>query len=318
MIQSPLTILCVAPSWKAESGKPIWHQTICHFLLSASCFPPSLVLDYLIIGHVARDITPDGWTWGGTAYYSAIAAQRLGARVGVVTATAEANELRSVLPGIELHIIPTERTTTFENRYRGNQREQILHHAAPPLTQADIPAAWQKSALVHLAPIAQDVDKGLLDTFASSFLGITPQGWMRGWNEQGRVGYQPLPNIRTLFQPVDVLVFSAEDVGDDPIAMRDMIHAVPLAVVTQAAEGATVYTQDGAHPMPARASTVIDPTGAGDVFATAYFLRLYETGHPLESAAFANVVASFAIEAHGTAAIPTRAHVEAWLAEHRS
>lgn len=276
------------------------------------------MLDYLIIGHVARDITPGGWTWGGTAYYSAIAAQRLGARVGVVTATAEADQLRSALPGIELHIVPTERTTTFENRYRGNQRAQLLHHAAPPLTQGDIPVAWQKSALVHLAPIAQDVDKGLLDLFAPSFLGITPQGWMRGWDTQGRVEYQPLLNLKHLFRSVDVIVFSAEDVGNDPVAMREMINAVPLAVITQAAEGATVYTQDGAHPMPARPSTVVDPTGAGDVFATAYFLRLYETGHPLESAAFANVVASFAIEAHGTDAIPTRAYVEAWLAEHRS
>lgn len=276
------------------------------------------MLDYLLIGHVARDITPDGWTWGGTAYYSAIAAQRLGARVGVVTATAEAEELRAALPGIELHIVPTERTTTFENRYQGNQREQILHHAAPPLTLADIPGEWRTSPLVHLAPIAQDVDRGLLDDFAKSFLAITPQGWMRGWDEQGRVGYAPLSNPATLFRAVDVLVFSAEDVANDPIAMRQLLKAVPLAVVTQAAEGATIYTQDGANPMPARPATVVDPTGAGDVFATAYFLQLYQTGHPLESAAFANVVASFAIEAQGTAAIPTRAQVEQWLAEHRS
>lgn len=276
-----------------------------------------MILDYLIIGHVARDITPDGWTWGGTAYYSAITARQLGARVGVVTATDEADALRLALPGIELHIVPSERTTTFENRYQGNERTQILHHAAPPLTSADIPEAWRTANIVHLAPIAQDVNQEVLARFATSFLAITPQGWMRGWDEQGRVQYQPLPDVETLFQAVDALVFSAEDVGHDPIAMRQIIQSVPLAVVTQAAEGATVYRRNEIHPMPARPSTVVDPTGAGDVFATAYFLRLYETGHPLSAAAFANVVASFAIEAHGTTAIPTRAHVEAWLAEHR-
>ncbi len=275
------------------------------------------MLDYLIIGHVARDLTPDGWTWGGTAFYSAITAQRLGARVGVVTTTAEAEELRLALAGIDLHIVPTKRTTTFENRYQGNERVQILHHAAPPLTVADIPDVWRTAKIIHLAPIAQDVDQGLLESFATSFLAITPQGWMRGWDEKGRVGYDPLSDVKTLFRAVDVVVFSAEDVGHDPIAMREMIQSVPLAVVTQAAEGATVYHQDEIHPMPARPSTLVDPTGAGDVFATAYFLRLYETGHPLSAAAFANVVASFAIEGQGTAAIPTRAHVEAWLAEHR-
>jgi sugar/nucleoside kinase (ribokinase family) len=276
------------------------------------------VLDYLIIGHVARDLTAEGWVWGGTAYYAAVTARRLGARVGVVTAAAEADELRAALPDIALHILPTGRTTTFENRYHGDRREQLLHHAAAPIREADIPDEWRPAGVVHLAPIAQDVDRGLLATFAGSFLAVTPQGWMRRWDEGGRVAYQPLEKPAALLRAVDVLVFSAEDVGQDAVAMRELIQAVPLAVVTEAGDGAVVYTQDGADPMPARVATVVDPTGAGDVFAAAYFLRISETRDPLESAAFANVVASFSIEARGTDAIPTRRQVEAWLAEHRS
>jgi sugar/nucleoside kinase (ribokinase family) len=236
----------------------------------------------------------------------------------VVTTTAEADALEAALPGVALHVIPAERTTTFENRYYGDQREQILHHAAAPIGEADIPAAWRRARMVHLAPIAQDVDRTLLDAFAHSFLGVTPQGWMRRWDNAGRVGYQPLARASELFRAVDVLVFSAEDVGQEAPAMRELIQAVPLAVVTEAAEGAVVYNEDGANPMPARTSRVVDPTGAGDVFAAAYFLRLSETGHPLEAAAFANVVASFSIEARGTEGIPTRGQVEAWLREHRA
>jgi sugar/nucleoside kinase (ribokinase family) len=52
------------------------------------------------------------------------------------------------------------------------------------------------------------------------------------------------------------------------------------------------------------------------VFAAAFFIRLYASGDPFEAAAFANVVASFAIEAQGIAGIPTRGEVEAWLAAH--
>ena len=35
-------------------------------------------VDYLVIGHVAHDLTPDGWRLGGTAAYSALTAQALG------------------------------------------------------------------------------------------------------------------------------------------------------------------------------------------------------------------------------------------------
>ena len=38
-------------------------------------------VDYLVIGHVAHDLIPDGWRLGGTAAYSALTAHALGLRV---------------------------------------------------------------------------------------------------------------------------------------------------------------------------------------------------------------------------------------------
>jgi hypothetical protein len=35
-------------------------------------------VDYLVIGHVAHDLTPEGWRLGGTAAYSALTARALG------------------------------------------------------------------------------------------------------------------------------------------------------------------------------------------------------------------------------------------------
>jgi sugar/nucleoside kinase (ribokinase family) len=57
----------------------------------------------------------------------------------------------------------------------------------------------------------------------------------------------------------------------------------------------------------------VDPTGAGDVFATAFLIRLAETGDPGQAARFANVTASFSVEGWGMAAIPTRLQVEDYL-----
>ena len=57
----------------------------------------------------------------------------------------------------------------------------------------------------------------------------------------------------------------------------------------------------------------VDPTGAGDVFAAAYLIRYHETGDPYEAAQFANLVASFSVEAPGTEGIPTRDEVLTYL-----
>ena len=40
-------------------------------------------VDYLIIGHITLDLTPDGPRLGGTVTYSALMAQALGLRVGI-------------------------------------------------------------------------------------------------------------------------------------------------------------------------------------------------------------------------------------------
>ncbi|MGH2543169.1 MAG: PfkB family carbohydrate kinase [Ardenticatenaceae bacterium] len=271
-------------------------------------------IDYLIIGHVTQDITPAGVQLGGTALYSTVTAQRLGCKVALVTRAPVDLDLRAAMPDVELHVLPTERATTFENIYRENSREQYLHHVAPALSWEDIPLAWRRAAIVHLAPVAQEVALSLTTRFPEALLCATPQGWTRKWDQNGRVHHVLLEKPQEVLQPVDVLIFSAEDVNHDPAAMRVLIQSVPTAVVTHAAEGAIVYTRHGSTPLPARRTTQIDPTGAGDVFAAAFLVRLHEQGDPFEAAAFANVVASFSIEAWGVNGIPTRDQVDEWFA----
>ena len=44
-------------------------------------------VDYLVIGHVAHDLTPEDPRLGGTVAYSALTARALGLRVGILTAS---------------------------------------------------------------------------------------------------------------------------------------------------------------------------------------------------------------------------------------
>ena len=276
-----------------------------------------MTIDYLLIGNITKDLIPGGSTPGGTALYSALTAQRLGMRVGLVTCVPDADFVRKLLPGVELHVLPAEQRSTFENRYWGNDRLQIIHHVAPAVMVEDVPVAWRQAPIVHLGPIALEADHGLIGAFPNSTVCATPQGWMRKWDAEGIVSYAPLDNVKSLFAPLDILVFSAEDVNYDSDAINELIESVPVAVVTEARDGAIVYTKEGHRSIPGRPANVVDPTGAGDVFATAYFVRFAQSRDPYESAAFANVVASLSIEHQAAKGIPTYAEAAAWLAAHR-
>ncbi len=52
-------------------------------------------VDYLVIGHLTRDLTNQGPRLGGTAAYSALTAQALGMRAGIVTTWAAGSAFRT-------------------------------------------------------------------------------------------------------------------------------------------------------------------------------------------------------------------------------
>jgi sugar/nucleoside kinase (ribokinase family) len=83
--------------------------------------------------------------------------------------------------------------------------------------------------------------------------------------------------------------------------------------MTQGARGCTVFVNGEARQIPGFPAREVDPTGAGDVFAAAFLVRLSETHDPFQAARFANATASFCVEASGVTGIPTREQVQARL-----
>ena len=273
-------------------------------------------MDFLVIGTITRDLLPDGgFALGGTVAYSAVTARNLGLAAGIVTSADPSLDVSSLLQGIELARRPSPVTTTFENIYHGHERRQYVRAVAAPITAADVPAGWRSAPIVHLGPLVQELSPDILGLFASdSLIGVTPQGWMRCWGEDGLVGHCPWETAQAILTRADVLIFSKEDVDLDSGAIHRYAQWAKVMVVTQNWLGCTVYVR-GQRPrnFPAFHAQGIDPTGAGDVFAAAYLIRLKETGDPYAAAHFANCVASFSVEGKGTSAIPTRAKVEARL-----
>jgi sugar/nucleoside kinase (ribokinase family) len=104
----------------------------------------------------------------------------------------------------------------------------------------------------------------------------------------------------------DAIVLSLEDLAGDWALAQTWAALAPVIVVTQGKAGCTVFTRlaEPRH-IPARPHAEVDPTGAGDVFAAAFFINLYETGDPFDSAAFANAVAGFSVTRPGLSGVPS-------------
>src|SRR5512139_217191 len=106
-------------------------------------------VDYLVIGHVAHDLAPEGPRLGGTAAYSALTARALGLRVGVVTASGPETSL-APLKDISVLSLESPRSTTFENIYTEHGRLQYLRAQAERIDFNRVPESWRGASIIHL------------------------------------------------------------------------------------------------------------------------------------------------------------------------
>lgn len=270
-------------------------------------------VDYLVVGHLARDLTASGPRLGGSAAFSALTARALGLRVGIVTSVG-ADVSLAALDGIPIVALPSEHSTTFENVYSPEGRRQFLHHQAAPINFTSVPEAWRSAGIIHLGPIANEVSPILPKGFSPSLLGLTAQGWMRTWDESGRVQPAAWEDPFAL-EAAGAVVISLEDVGGDmEMAERIAMHTRVLAV-TEGAAGCVLYWHGDRRRINAPKIAEVDATGAGDVFAAAFFTRLYATRDPWEAARFATLLASHSVVRAGLDGIPTEQEIQSCLVE---
>ncbi len=262
-------------------------------------------IDYLAIGHVSKDLTPLGEMLGGTVSFAARVAQALGCRTAVFSRSAPDFPWQPELIGIETHLVPSPHTTTFENVYTPQGRKQTIHALAGPIQAehlAQAPADWQRAHIVHFGPVANEIDADLVRLFSNSLVGLTPQGWLRRWDRDGKIFPAAWPEAHQILPLAAAVVLSQEDLPDEA-TLEQYREWSRLLVVTQGHAGCTVYFGDESRQLPTPPAREVETTGAGDIFAAAFFIRLYQTGgNPWESARFANEIAARSVEVAGLAA----------------
>jgi hypothetical protein len=271
-------------------------------------------VDYLLIGHVTQDVTPAGFALGGTVSYASLTARAFGKKVGIVT-SCKSDLLLPELAGIPVVRKPAQQNSTFENVYTPSGRVQHIRGVAETLTFEDIPPVWRNTPIVHLGPVAAEIDPLLAQAFPNSMVCITPQGWLRGWDGNGLISFIKWPQAVGVLKHARVVVLSIEDVQGSEDVIQEYVTEVPVLVVTEGSAGARVYWNgDVRHFCPPREEE-IDPVGAGDIFASSFFIRYAATNDPWEAARVATQLAARSVTRRALAGVPTPAEVQSSLSE---
>lgn len=265
-----------------------------------------LAIDLLAVGHVARDEFPDAeWRLGGTALYAAVAAARLGHRTALVTRVGpperDALERRCREEGIELHALASPVTTTFAFRYdETGKRHLTLRARAKSLDREDVAGRLRVPRAAVYASIAHELAPSIFGTIATPSSVLVAQGYLRGWESDGRVVPREWTESAAMLATVGTAVVSEDDLAGD-LSLAERWSQTSPVVVTLAERGARVYERGVGRDVPGFvADRVVDQTGAGDAFAAGLALALAEGRSLDDSARYANAVASFAVEGLGT------------------
>ena len=188
---------------------------------------------------------------------------------------------------------------------------------AADIEQTHLPEAWRVAPLVLLCPVANEVDPVLAGEFAEASVGVLPQGWMRARGAGGVVTPQPWEDADLVLPHAQAVVVSVEDVEPFEKEALEWFQRVPMGAVTRGARGATLFVNGDRYHVEPDPATEVDPTGAGDVFATILLIEYQRDGNAWDAAAAAACGAAASVESAGAGGIPDRATLDARIRAYR-
>ncbi len=268
--------------------------------------------DYTAVGHVTVDVMADGTRRpGGSAFYGALQAARLGGRALILTAgvAAEIEEMLSpYLSELELVVAAAPSTTALETLGDGaSRRQRVLAWAGPMAEDLEL-----DTAILHLAPVAREGP--IRWRGRAGFVGLTPQGLLRRWQEPtGDMTLTiPQPDTEWLARGCDAIVVSEQERTVCTPLVAAAAASGALVVVTAGPDPCTIIRPGGGE-VSLSVTAVDGPSddlGAGDVFAAALFVELAGGRSADAAVRFAAAAAAVRMRGCGAAAIGRRSAIE--------
>lgn len=268
----------------------------------------------VVAGNVVEDQAQGGWMPGGPSLFSARTALALGAEVSLISRIPAGYD-RSVLAGLDVHGFPARTAPRYANAYSPTgKRTQLLLNEGEPLDPGAARLDRPADGLI-VAPAYHELSG--LPVLVSPVTGVSLQGALRTVDAQGHVlpAVDPEAAVAGFVRAGCFAFFSEEDTADPEALARSVASRGAIVLLTRGFSGATLFKGDAVTRLDAIAADPVDPTGAGDCFATAFVVRYVETGDIGTACQFALAAGSLAVEAPGLAGVPTRAAIEERLAK---
>lgn len=268
---------------------------------------------------------------GGSATYASLSLAKLftkpilASRVGWDFSDGDLALISSLT---DSHVLRSRSSTTrFELRYINGRRELKLLARCDPLSEDDL-RMLRDADLVILGSVAGEIEPGLAREVAeaASFTAAGLQGFLRRFNSNGWAYLMYSQEALESLKNICLICGSSEEVmtlaGVDRLekALRRLVDLGFSCIAATMGELGSWMVVNGAllkapcYPTP----SIIDPTGAGDVYMATLAYMLSRGEDPAWSMSMASAAASFNIEAVGPIYQATLSEVEergAFIAE---
>jgi ribokinase len=285
---------------------------------------PEACPDVVVVGAASRDLASDdprGWRLGGSATYCSLTLARLGLMVGclvgVDSEAAEAHELELLgAAGIWVRRVPLLRGPVFDNIDQDGRRRQRWLSDSDRVAVGALPPEWRGARGWMLVPVAGEVgDEWAEVPGPDAAVTVGWQGLLREFDLSGWVERVPAAPSE-LVARAGLVCASLDDLsaGSSLPSLRELAPAGSI-VLTAGDRGGMALRGRRFTRYLALPASVVDPTGAGDVFMAALTAAWLLTGELATSRTlrFAAAAGSCAVEAPGLAGVPTAAQVAARL-----
>lgn len=263
----------------------------------------------LIIGGLTIDRFGDGSTApGGSVIHAGRAAVAEGAELTILTVAGDEPAAASGLAGLRrlgtVHRQPSPATTTYRHEEAADGRRVLAYEAASRRVDPTIDgfALARHSDVVLVAPIADELDAGIVPALRSAAGSPLTVVLIQGWLRRLRVGEPVVPMaldeiaapLWSAFAAADAVVLSEEDFRGAPVdpfaqaaALRARLGPGPILVLTLGVEG-WVLDDPAADrivaAVPRRIVTGAHTVGAGDTFGATMAVRLAAGQSPAAAA----------------------------------
>ena len=277
-------------------------------------------MKFLVIGNLTKDLikTKDNekTVFGGSSSYSSISAKKLGWESFILSrGNEELKDWTNFLKkeGIKVELQKSNNITSFVNKYTEFGRTQKILSDAGKIKFKNL----GKMDVIYIGPVLNEITLECVKKARKNckLLTLDVQGFVRKL-VKGRIEKKFWKERKKFLKYVDLLKVSANEIisVSDELNYEDVCKelislGVKVVELTFGDKGSIVFGKK-LHNIPIYKTNLVDKTGSGDVYTTAFAIRYFETKDELDSGLFATAAASFVVEDFGAKNIKERDEIE--------